>query len=267
MLTAHYELGADEKPAFDEAYAKKKFEEAIKSGDPVKYAAQAGAAAACGAIGGGYAAALCALGAGALWDKLFGPDCGDLGGREWCLAVCTDVRYYSGTISRYCVGRQSIQPTLVADLPDKQYSNVTPGTCVSTYCQLPSMPEPVYSAPSTADSLLERWAKGHAAGAQELAPIYPTGSITAQDKQGMWHVAAPGPAALSGASDPVYHEIALTPTRPAVATELPFLDYLKRTGQLPWYKNWRTWAIAGGVAATGVAGVLLWKRRQRRKRR
>jgi hypothetical protein len=56
-------------------------------------------------------------------------------------------------------------------------------------------------------------------------------------------------------------------TQPPGVTVVSYTDLLRRTGQLPWYKDWRVWAVTGTVAAAGVGTLALWKRRKRRKRR
>lgn len=277
MLVASYDLGAESteaKTPTNEEQAKKIFEEAIASDDPVAYAAAAGAAIACGSIGGPYAAGLCALGAKALWEKLFGPSCKDQGGIRWCLSECDRVRVVGVGQSALlkCDSSRRIDPIPLSEYGQtvcgQPKHKMVPGSdracCASTYCQLPDMPEPLPMA--TSGRLLDRWAKGGAATMTVATTQYPHGSITARDKHGMWHVAAPAVPELRAAEAAYYKEVALTPTKPAGLVELPFVDYLRRTDNLPWYKDWRVWAVAGGLVAAG-GGLLAWKRRKRRKRR
>ena len=266
MLTAHL----DGDPPITEEEAKKKFDEAIRSGDPVKYAAQAGAAAACTAVAGPWTGALCALGAGMLWDKLVTPSCGAQGGTVWCLKECTESMFVpeSHATRTTCVKSAPIEPVL---LSDRRFTTcaayaVTPrGCCAATYCQLPGMPAPTPLAkPMTPREMIEARRRFVSPTPQKLAAAYPHGSVTALDEErGVWRVAAPA-TQLGG--EPAYKVVDERTTRPAGLPVVSFTDFLRRTGELAWYKDWRVWAVTGTVVAAGGT-LLLWKRRKRRKRR
>lgn len=291
MLQVTYELGADEKST--EELAKEHVLAAIKSGDPIRYAAMVGAGAACTSVVGPWSATLCSWAAGWLWDQLFGPGCAERGGTVWCLQRCAE-KYPVELIRDDCRGPDCLtlqqkwkssccktQVVLDPPLPIDQYRSqygaksctceprLQPSEsdcCTNRYCQLPGMPAPV--APDTRP-LSERLSALRPSiletTTQTLTTEYPSGSVAARDpKTNLWRVAVLR-SELAGES--AYVEVAQLAQKPAGVAELPFTDYLRRTGQLPWYKDWRVWAITGTVAAAGTGGYLLWKRRKRRKAR
>ena len=89
----------------------------------------------------------------------------------------------------------------------------------------------------------------------------PGGAITAfSKKRGMWRIAVPIVAGLAGTA--TYQEVTPSATLPAGAMQTTETDLERRTGQLPFYKNWIFWAATvGGVVVVGGV-VYAWKRKR-----
>lgn len=91
----------------------------------------------------------------------------------------------------------------------------------------------------------------------------PSGTITAfSKKRGMWRVAVPLTATgLAGMA--TYQEVTPSATMPEGAMQTTETDLERRTGQLPFYKNWIFWAASVGGLVVVSSGVYMWKRRKR----
>jgi hypothetical protein len=210
-------------------------------------------------IGPVAAGAVCAKGVGTLFSS-----CDNKGGTMWCLERCDG---FANQPMGYCPPRKRMRlspPVLLSSgrtSYERSHCRQTgmPKCYTATYCQLPGTPEP--TVPSGAAGA----AWGVRAGAPAPAAGYPSGSIAAFDTTvGKYRIAVP--AGLSG--EVTHREVALVASRPAGVSLVPFDMYKRATGQAAWYKDWRTYAVAGGVAVLGAGAYLvIRKRRKRRKRR
>lgn len=101
------------------------------------------------------------------------------------------------------------------------------------------------------------------AGQTPTTPVpYPDGSITAWDaKRSAFRIAVPR-SSLAGEM-PLLVEVASSPTQPAGVPLVPLAQLENETGQRRWYRDWRTYAVLGGVVAVGAAGVVIVRRRRR----
>jgi hypothetical protein len=248
---------------------------AVGDAAAVAEAIAAGAAfAACAGFGPVVAAGCGAVAAGAV-GKVIGGTCTGQGGVIWA------IKEYDGNGPwRKPANWKSISPpvpiksrsdwfkkSLCAVLADMGYPFGVKGCVTVAYCQKPGMPPPRSTSASSEGALRDRLLDQRArefGPAQLTTGLYPSGSVTAHDKKaGVWRIATP---IRELAGEAAYREIESSPTPPAGVPVISLTDFLGRTGQLPWYRDWRVWAVTGTVAATGT-GLLLWKRRKRRKRR
>jgi len=269
-------LGGVRDDAIAKCQAKLNFTEAqcaeilknVEAGDSNAVAlaiATAAGAAACASFGP-LVAAGCGTVASVVMDKILSAGCD---GTRWAIQEHTGKGYLTNQSEwrnvdppqkmsdRSGYGRQTCQQ---AAMQNRAYYANPPAGCVTTvYCQKPGMPEPK----RVSGAFIERWAKGGAATATRAASKYPAGSITAYDKKiALWRIAAPK-AALSGSLSGDFAEIARSADEPTGVPTVSYTDYMRRTGQLPWYKDWRTYAIVGSVAAVGAGGYYLVRRSRR----
>lgn len=239
-----------------EEEAKKHFKAAVASGDPVKYAAQVGAAAACAALTGGWTYGLCALGSNYLIGKLFS-GCESKGGTIWCLEKCTQYWPPNPTMNTpgWCGETAPLSPAVpIAERSGGGKFTCSPAMghdcCSKTYCQLPGMPAP-----------LKKKLFGPRIAIKDIplsviaTDYYPEGSITTQTVTG-WRVAVPTAIGLSGPDTATHQEINTSIKQPFLSSTRPVQVVSEKTfdrrTKKPWYKNWRTYAIASGVVAVAA---------------
>lgn len=114
---------------------------------------------------------------------------------------------------------------------------------------VPPLPQP--SGSGAASALVARMATG------TMVPSYPKGSIAAFDpKLAKYRIAAPV-AGLSGFGAAAFRQVATSSTVPTGVRMVTMSEFESETGTRPWYKSWKTYAIAGGVAVVGVGGYML----------
>lgn len=207
------------------------------------------------------AASSCAAGVG--W--LFSRGCTPKGGTLWVLEECVG---FPNMATGYCQpeNRRAITPVPLAAREGTyerslciQAPATGPQCAVTTYCQLPGMPAPVRRP------LLARDLVYGARGATAAVTHYPEGTIATWDApRRVFRIAVP--VGLGGGAA-THTEVDAAADKPAEAHLIALTDFEKAIGAVPWYRNWRVWAVAGGVAAAGGLGVWLLRRRQRRQRR
>ena len=103
-------------------------------------------------------------------------------------------------------------------------------------------------------------------------PIKATiGMITAfSPSRNMWRIARPrGLSGFGAGMGPLYPleyvEANSSPVAPAGATQVSETEFERKTGQLPWYKDWHYLVpIGAGVVAAGVGGYFVLRKKRRR---
>jgi hypothetical protein len=96
--------------------------------------------------------------------------------------------------------------------------------------------------------------------ALQTAATSKAGAITARAPTGAWRVAVPAAAGLGGLGAG-YVEVASQSSPPTGAQVVSVYSFDQKTGQLPFYKDWRYMVPIGvGAAGLGIFGFWWWRR-------